>query len=82
MSDPVSIYAATIPSQPLNLQKLSSDESQITVMWSLPTDNGGSLLLDYKLYWDMGVQNGQMHLLDLIMTEHVTYTVINNLQQG
>jgi hypothetical protein len=51
-------------------------------MWSLPTDNGGSLLHDYKLYWDMGVQNGQMHLLDLIMTEHVTYTVINKNQHA
>lgn len=49
----ISIYAATIPSAPINLIRSSStSKSSVTFTWSAPASNGGSPVTDYEVYWD------------------------------
>ena len=58
----VSIIAGTVPGPPSSLLKVSADTTQITFSWSAPSDNGGTPLVDYQIYWDNGINSGQ-HLL-------------------
>jgi hypothetical protein len=52
--------ASAIPSAPLNLQAAAGD-SQITLSWNAPSDNGGSPITNYKLY--RGDTSGSAELL-------------------
>jgi len=52
LSSEASIIAGHEPSQPHNLQKVSADVDQITFMWQAPYDDGGTPILDYKIFWD------------------------------
>lgn len=48
------VMAATLPGQPVNLSRKSSDEQSITIQWNEPIENGGSPILDYQVSWDEG----------------------------
>ena len=53
------MIAATIPGQPTQPAKFSSDVTQITIRWDEPqTGNGGSIITDYRVYWDEGAGSG------------------------
>ena len=46
-SDSISIYAATIPDQPISLIKVAAAGNFVTFKWSVPVSNGGSPITDY-----------------------------------
>ena len=55
-SDPTTITASTVPGRPLTPVEISSDNTQITLTFTAETDNGGSSILRYELYYsDSGV---------------------------
>lgn len=45
------IMSATVPDAPSTPVMVSQSETQITVSWSPSSNNGGSLLTQFKLYW-------------------------------
>lgn len=54
----ISIIAGTVPSAPLTLGKVTSDIDHIAFSWGTPADDGGTPLIDYKIYWDNGSGSG------------------------
>ena len=55
-SDPTTITASTVPGRPLTPVVTSTDNTQITLTFTAVTDNGGSSILRYELYYsDSGV---------------------------
>jgi hypothetical protein len=61
-SEAVAIIAGTVPSRALNLAKVRADVGQITFMWEAPSDDGGTPITDYIVYWDEG-QGASLNLL-------------------
>ena len=45
------IMSATVPDAPSTPVMVSQSETQITISWSPSSNDGGSPLIDYKLYW-------------------------------
>lgn len=56
LSSVLSVLAAQIPDAPENLQNVPSDTSanQIGLTWDPPTFDGGSPVIDYRLWYDNG----------------------------
>lgn len=52
----------TVPGTPQSLTKVSADIGQITFSWQPPSDDGGTPITDYIVYWDRG-QGAAMTLL-------------------
>jgi len=52
----------TVPGTPQSLMKVSADVGQITFSWQPPSDDGGTPITDYIVYWDRG-QGAAMTLL-------------------
>lgn len=46
--------AARVPNQPNTPTKLSADQTQITIQWTAPVDNGGNAITAYKVLWNEG----------------------------
>jgi hypothetical protein len=53
-SQPISIYAATISTPPVNPRRKSATSSSVTLEWEAPASDGGTPILDYELWWDLG----------------------------
>jgi hypothetical protein len=51
-SDVAYILAATVPNRPVAPKYVSSDSTSITMLLAPPSDNGGSSILGYKLFFD------------------------------
>jgi hypothetical protein len=54
----VGIIAGTVPTEALNVRKVTADVSQVTIAWDAPADNGGTLITTYHIYWDNAVSYG------------------------
>ena len=50
-SDPITVIAGTIPGKALTPVKYSANKDLIEIRWDPPND-GGSVIKDYKVYWD------------------------------
>jgi hypothetical protein len=74
--------AATTSSAPLNLQTISSSFNSITFGWSVPLDNGGTPVTDYKIYWNTGIDNNAFGLLSSTTLGFITYTHQANITAG
>lgn len=48
----LSLLAATAPDPPTALTAGTATSSTVTFSWTAPTNNGGSAVTDYKVYWD------------------------------
>ena len=48
----VDVMAATLPSPPINLLQIYSTSLTMAFEWDEPTDNGGTPITDYQIYWD------------------------------
>ena len=46
--------AAQVPDAPAAPTKLNADQTQITIKWSPPSDNGGSPVSGYIVLWNIG----------------------------
>jgi hypothetical protein len=57
------IYAATISTKPANVRRKEAGSDFVTVEWEEPLSNGGTAILDYEVWWDLGAQNGVFELL-------------------
>ncbi len=61
-SNPVlSVIAAKVPDAPLNLTLVSATSSHIEFSWTSPY-NGGSPIVNFVVYWDLGL-NGNFSSL-------------------
>lgn len=47
----------------MNVRILESASTFIAITWDIPTSNGGSPIIDYKVYWDLGSASGYFELL-------------------
>ena len=70
----VSIMAATVPDEPINLVQIASSPNSITFGWSAPSYNGGTPVTDYKVYWNAGITNNSFGLLSSTTLGFITYT--------
>ena len=49
------IVAGSPPGVPLNLRRaegVTPEDTKITLVWDAPSDDGGSAITGYKLYWN------------------------------
>lgn len=76
-SEQVSIVAATKPAAPTPPQLLSQSDEAISIQWveSPLSDNGGSPILDYKIYYDNALGNNNFILLAASTTPDLTFTL-------
>lgn len=51
---PIQIYAATISTVPLLVRRKEATGASVTLEWDHPADNGGTPILDYEIWWDLG----------------------------
>ena len=49
-SDNGLFFIASLPNAPDNIYLTNSSENSISLTWTLPSNNGGSIILGYKLY--------------------------------
>jgi hypothetical protein len=79
---PISIYAATISSVPLNARNLTADISSVTLQWDSPASNGGTPITDYQVFWDLGAQNDEYQLLASSTGNFLSFTKSDNIITG
>lgn len=50
------MVAATLPDPPVSLDRdeVNTDKTQVAITWSAGPSNGGSVVIDYSIYWDQG----------------------------
>lgn len=63
-----------MPSQPLLLAKTAAGKTFVTFNFAVPTTDGGSPILDYKVYWDAGAMDGVFVLLQASTGNLLTFT--------
>lgn len=51
-SPALSILAAQVPTEPINVIKTSAGKTSITISWSAPSSDGSSPITGYQVYWD------------------------------
>ena len=52
------VIAATPPSAPQNLKRATAvtpEDTKITLDWDAPSNDGGSPIVGYTIYWNQGV---------------------------
>jgi hypothetical protein len=81
-SDSVTILAAQIPDAPINLSNVEeiTDSDSIGLSWSAPVFDGGSALIDYRLWFD-DATNG-VTFTELASGLTATSFTANSLTQG
>lgn len=49
-----SVIAATTPDPPINLARdsVNTTKTQVAITWSAGPSNGGTVVIDYTIYWD------------------------------
>ena len=77
----INVLAAQIPDPPTDLINVaaSTSSNQITLAWTAPIFDGGSLLLDYRLWFD-NASGSTFQILQETVTA-TTYTAVS-LTQG
>jgi hypothetical protein len=50
----IRIIAASVPLMPINLERVTSTVDSVTFEWDVNSDNGGTPVRDYLVYWDQG----------------------------
>jgi hypothetical protein len=83
VSSQVAIYAATIPNAPAAPTMVSQSDTAISIQWTENplSDNGGSPVTDYRIYWDHGNADGVFVELVESTTPSLTYT-LNTVDPG
>jgi hypothetical protein len=78
----VSVLAAQIPDHPSNLANVAeiTDSDSIGLSWSSPVFDGGSALIDYRIWFD-DATNG-VTFTELVSGLTVTSYTANSLTQG
>lgn len=85
---PVAIFTVRSPRVPLPPAAPTRDSttdagsSEITVRWTRPIDNGGSVITQYKLYWDSGTGSDQIPHLGTGVTNTIDGAVAADAVEG
>jgi hypothetical protein len=76
LSDATSIQAAQIPDPPINIVNVEAitTATDIGLQWEAPVFNGGSAIIDYRLWSDDGTAGVTFTEVDSGLTS-LTYTV-------
>jgi len=74
---PVSVMAAEVPGVPIGFSVTSGD-GYAELAWSEPTDDGGSVITGYRIYYGMMVDG--LSILEDVTDLHYTYTGLANDQ--
>lgn len=53
-SPSIRLMAAIVASQPAAPTKHSADQTQITIEWTAPADDGGTPITGYRVLWNAG----------------------------
>lgn len=53
------VVAATLPDPPVNLTRdqVNTSKTQVAITWSAGPSNGGSVVIDYTIFWDQGINS-------------------------
>lgn len=63
------IIAGTVPSEALNVSKVTADIAQITIQWDAPVNNGGTPITTYDIYYDNALSYGLVILKTGVTTQ-------------
>jgi hypothetical protein len=82
----VDVVAGSLPSAPINFKRATSVtpvDSKISIQWEAPSSNGGSAILEYKIFWNRGVIGGDTPQDYLASTsDFVTFHTQSGLTRG
>jgi hypothetical protein len=67
----IRIIAASLPQKPINLARVGSTVESVTFSWSKNTDDGGTTIRDYIVYWDAG--DSLLAEDDFVEADHTAY---------
>ena len=78
VSSTISVKAAQVPDSPVGLANVPSitNSQQIGLTWTAPTFNGGSDLIDYRVWYDNGF-SGSIYWVVATGLTTTSYTVTN-----
>ncbi len=74
LSDEISSTPRTVPTSPLNFSGTAGDE-QVILSWDAPSDDGGSPILEYRIY--RGFNSGDLSFHQSVDADQTTYTDID-----
>jgi hypothetical protein len=76
--------AANKPDAPINLLRVDSDTSTSSfgLRWSPPVDNGGSALLNYKIFWKKSTDGDYTLSYQTSDASTVAHKVDSNIVSG
>ncbi len=78
-SNEVSVTPATVPSAPQNLQAVAGN-GQVTLSWSAPVSDGGSPLIEYRVY--RSTTSGSGYVLVASVADGVTTYTDDSVSNG
>jgi len=78
----VGIIAAIKPTPPINLARVYSDGTMITIQWIAPVDNGGVPVTDYQVKWDYGSSGASFVSVATTTSGQLLYTKNSDLIAG
>jgi hypothetical protein len=67
----IRIIAASLPQQPLNLQRVTTTIASVSFEWDMNLDDGGTKVRDYLVYWDTG--DDQITEDSFVEADHTSY---------
>jgi hypothetical protein len=50
----IKVVASSVPQPPIGLARVNSTLTSVTFAWEENSNNGGSEVRDYQVYWDQG----------------------------
>jgi titin len=76
------IFAAIVPSKPDAPILVSQSETSITTSWLIPSDEGGTLIIGYKVQWNGGSGSTFSTIHTQIDLSSLSFTKSDNIQAG
>jgi hypothetical protein len=68
------MIAASVPLEPLNLQRVTLTTTTVSFEWEEKSDDGGSPVIDYKIYWDAG--DVDLSETDFVLSASTSYQTL------
>lgn len=76
----INLIAASVPLAPYDLTRVELTTSSVKFNWLENSDNGGSPVRDYLIYWDEG--NTDSSVTDFVLSDHTSYSTLEHIQSG
>jgi titin len=78
-SNQVSVTPATAPTAPQNLQATYGN-SQVSLTWTAPTDDGGSAIIRYRIYRALTTGGPYTNIINVTGLSYLDTSVVNGVQ--